>query len=127
MTIHKREFWIRFDDLIKKSERKLIDVCAESGIPYDTLITQRTRKSIPKVEQLIDMAVALGVSLDRLVIGKEFKEDPIAKSINEDQTLKILFSRIIDCTPVQRKAIGVMLDTWGIALYQQKNRESQIL
>ncbi|MCR4676802.1 MAG: helix-turn-helix domain containing protein [Sphaerochaetaceae bacterium] len=59
----------------------------ETGIPYQTIVNQRTQGRYPTVEMLYKIAKVMNVSLDWLLLGKERKIDKnvleVAKRLKE--------------------------------------------
>lgn len=65
-------FWERLDiALIKTGVRSIKALCKETGVPYQTIVNQRTQKRFPTVETVAAFAQFLDVSLDWLLLGKE--------------------------------------------------------
>lgn len=106
-------FWRRVDLLMDRSRETIGDLSSKSGIPYNTIITQRTRRTIPKIEQLVEMSIALGTTIDFLVTGNN-PEDEISRELKQNPPAKFLAQRILFCSPPQLHALGVILDSWNI-------------
>jgi transcriptional regulator with XRE-family HTH domain len=113
MKIDAIYFWRRVDELMRRSNLSLGEFSERSGIPYNTLVTQRTRKSIPKIEQLVDMAHTLETSVDYLVTGKE-TIDPLFSLLKANKPVRDLAHRLSHCETSHLHAIDVLLDTWRI-------------
>jgi len=106
-------FWDRFDSLMKARFPDLIEFCKVTGLNYNTIISQRQRKIVPKIDQLIHMAKALETTIDYLVTGKE-QIDTLAKHFNNNSEMIKFANRITLCTKSQILFLNNMLDTWGI-------------
>ena len=65
-------FWDRIDQLLALTKSNLTDMCIQLQISYGSVNTQRTRHSIPKIEQLLDMARYFDISVESL-LGVEEK------------------------------------------------------
>jgi hypothetical protein len=113
MKTDATRFWARFNELVSVKYSTLGDFCSTAKINYDTLITQRNRKAIPKIEQLLDMARALNITVDYLVTGKE-PTDTLTSSANADPSLRELLYRVLACNDTQRATLATMMDSWGI-------------
>jgi predicted transcriptional regulator len=66
MKIDAVNFWNRFDSILEKKGLNLKEFSKSSGVPYDTMVTQRVRKSVPKLSQLLEMAHSLDSSVEYL-------------------------------------------------------------
>jgi len=113
MKIDANIFWERFDSLMKKKFSALGDFCKDARLNYNTIISQRQRKSVPKIDQLVDMSKALGVSTDFLITGVDFT-DPLTQIIRNNKAVSHLAYRLTQCKVEQLSIINSMLDTWGI-------------
>ena len=71
-------FWITLDQFLYKKDMKLTQLARKAGIPYKTLLMQRTRRTFPKLDQAAAIAKALDISIDELVTGV-----PIPPGMNE--------------------------------------------
>ena len=65
-----RQFWLNIDNILYLRNMLIKDLCQKIDVPYNTLIIQRNRHSMPKTEQVALMAEALNVSIDQLIYGK---------------------------------------------------------
>lgn len=113
MKIDANIFWERFDSLMKKKFSALGDFCKDARLNYNTIISQRQRKSVPKIDQLVDMANALATSIDYLVNGKE-QVDTLSKYFKNNPEMLELAHRITLCKNEQLQCLNTLLDTWGI-------------
>ena len=113
MKIDASAFWERFDSLMKEKFSDLGDFCEVAGLNYNTIISQRQRKSVPKIEQLIDMSKALETALDYLISGKE-SSDPLTLILNSNPTIKNLTFRLTRCDTEQLHCVNSLLNTWRI-------------
>ncbi len=113
MKIDGTSFWNRLDFLLKQSGLDLTGFCKKTNLSYHTVISQRARNTIPKVEQLLLMAQVLNVSLDYLISGKE-PTDPLMKKLKENLNLGKLVNRISLCNKEQLQTLNILLDSWGI-------------
>ena len=111
-------FWERVDSLLRQRRINIGEMCLRTNISYNTLITQRTRKSIPKIEQLCDMAKALNTSLDYLVTGEEY-QDPLFAKLQNDEELKATCSKISLCSNEHLSIINTMLASWGYIVSEE--------
>lgn len=85
-------FWNRINDLLDKEHKTIKDLSENSDTSYDVIITQRTRKSIPKLEQLLDMAKFLNTSVEFLATGESLLQPltPEAQAVENDPDLRAL-------------------------------------
>ena len=93
--IEPKQFWRRIDDILYQRDENLKTLCEKTEISYNTLGTQRARCSIPKPEQLLSMAQALGVSMEYLLTGHG--KPPIceeAQAVQNDSDLQALVRSI---------------------------------
>jgi len=104
-------FWERFDKIMKNSFSDLGDFCEFAEMSYNTVISQRTRKSMPKIEQLMIMASALHVSLNYLVTGQQIA-DPVLKSIDNNPAVKEIAHKLTMCDESKLAIVSAMLDSW---------------
>ena len=111
-------FWVRVDSLLRQRNINIGEMCLRTNISYNTLITQRTRKSIPKIEQLCDMAKALNTSLDYLVTGQEYQDELFAE-LQKDKELKDTCSKISLCSNEHLSIINTMLASWGYIVSEE--------
>ncbi|MCR4676143.1 MAG: helix-turn-helix domain containing protein [Sphaerochaetaceae bacterium] len=74
--INAKEFWARVAISMRHANVKsLKHFCASNNIPYQTIINQKCKGSIPSTEVICIFARELGVSIDWLVTGFESDED----------------------------------------------------
>lgn len=67
-----KNFWKRVDDLVVTSGMNYKVLSEKSGIPYITIMNQKNQYSrLPKLEDALSLAQALGVSVEYLLTGKE--------------------------------------------------------
>jgi hypothetical protein len=113
MKIDANAFWERFDFLMKEKFSDLGDFCKIAGLNYNTVISQRQRRSVPKIEQLLDMSKTLETGLDYLVSGKE-TSDSLTLLLKSNPTIKHLTYRLTLCDANQLHCLNTLLDTWRI-------------
>ena len=65
------EFWKLIDERLDNSGLSLKDMSDGTGIGYQTISMQRIRGSLPKLEQLIQMATFFDITLDELVLSSD--------------------------------------------------------
>lgn len=73
------EFWERFETQIKTLSLTKKEVAASAGINYGTFVNYATNNRIPKTEEAVRIAKAIGTSVEYLVSGDEAlleDEDP---------------------------------------------------
>ncbi|MDN5334522.1 MAG: hypothetical protein PWP59_1784 [Sphaerochaeta sp.] len=114
MKIDAISFWNRFDSILEGRGINLKEFSQTSGVPYDTMVTQRVRKSVPKLSQLLDMAHSLDSSVEYLMTGSSV-EDPLSALLMKNTELKDTTVRLTYCNHVQLTTVNMLLDTWGIA------------
>lgn len=69
------EFWLRLElAIIKNKKRSLKEFSNLVGVPYQTLVNQRSQGRYPSIEVLAKMAKELGCSIDWLFFGPETPE-----------------------------------------------------
>lgn len=113
MKIDASAFWERFDFLMKEKFSDLGDFCEVAGLNYNTIISQRARKSVPKIEQLLDMSRTLETALDFLISGKE-TTDSVTALLKSNPTIKHITLRLTKCDTQQLHCLNSLLDTWRI-------------
>lgn len=69
-------FWETIDSFLDERRDNLTQMCEAIGIPYGTVNVQRTRHTIPKLDQLLLMAKYFGKSIEELVYQKEIPDNP---------------------------------------------------
>jgi hypothetical protein len=114
MKIDAISFWNRFDSILEVKGLNLKEFSQSSGVPYDTMVTQRVRKSVPKLSQLLDMAHSLDSSVEYLMTGSSV-EDPLSALLKKNPELKDTAVRLTYCNHVQLTTVNMLFDTWGIA------------
>ena len=75
------EFWERFETQMKVLSLTKKEVAALVGISYGTFVNYSTNNRIPKTEEAVRIAKAIGTSVEYLVSGEEAdieQEEPIA-------------------------------------------------
>ncbi|MBI9094168.1 MAG: helix-turn-helix transcriptional regulator [Sphaerochaeta sp.] len=75
-------FWERFETQIKVLSLTKKEVAALVGISYGTFVNYSTNNRIPKTEEAVRIAKAIGTSVEYLVSGEEFdmeQEEPITQ------------------------------------------------
>ena len=98
MDFDGRDFWIRFDVLLQKKGANIRELCANTGLMYSTINTQRTRHTIPKAEYLYEIACFLSVSMEELLIGKEMTHlsSIEAEAVYSDPALREIVAYLMD-------------------------------
>lgn len=114
MKIDGENFWNRFDAILSERGINLRVFSLVSGVPYDTMVTQRTRRSVPKLGQLIDMAKALDSTMEYMIMGTAV-EDPLFTLLRENRKLKTIATRLTYCDQSQLATINMIIDSWGVA------------
>lgn len=114
MKIDAVNFWNRFDSILEENGLNLKEFSKSSGVPYDTMVTQRVRKSVPKLSQLLEMAHSLDYSVEYLVTGTSV-EDPLSALLKKNTELRDTTIRLTYCNHMQLTTVNMMLDTWGIS------------
>ena len=64
---YTREFWRRFDSVLRERNTQLKELCQISDIPYKTLTGWRSKHRLPDIESLITLAESLRCSIDGLL------------------------------------------------------------
>ena len=92
MIIDAFDFWKRVDDYMVKNKVSLRDFTAKTGASYSTINSQRTRHSLPKLEQILDMAKFLNTSVEFLATGESILQPltPEAQAVENDPDLRAL-------------------------------------
>lgn len=110
MEIDAKSFWIKVDALLSESKKNLRVLCDETGIIYGTVSMQRLRGSLPKLEQIADMAIYFSVSLDELVFGDSSNQRlPAAvKAVMQNSRLQTIVSALL-ASPDKLSAIETLL------------------
>lgn len=110
MKIDVDLFWERFDLLLKEKFTDIGEFCDATKLSYNTVISQRARKSVPKIEQLLDMTSVLGVPLDFLVTGADPKPAPkIMTTFTESKTLMSIAHALAVADQRQIDAVQLIL------------------
>ena len=73
-SITARKFWNSIDTRLDACGENLTSMAEKTGIKYKTLSMQRTRHTLPGIEQLSAMAIFFRITLDDLIMGKSAKE-----------------------------------------------------
>lgn len=89
-----KDFWDRV--FIEQYKLKMTDVALSevSGIPYGTIHTQKSRKSLPKADILLALSKALDVSSDFLLTGEGEVLCAEAQAVQDDPELRALVRAI---------------------------------
>ena len=96
MNIDGRAFWASIDSRLSEKGVNLRTLCSSLGIVYNTLGNQRTRHTIPKIEQLLDMSRYFGVSVESL-LGVQQQDRTMnreAQAVSTDPDLQALVRAI---------------------------------
>lgn len=95
------EFWKRVDELRYPSS--LSEFSKKVGVPYQTLLNQRSECRYPKRDDISKIASALHTSIDYLMTGKKAEAEPadpeigkIVSKLSGNPKLTELVSRYID-------------------------------
>lgn len=62
-----RQFWLRFDEIMKSKNIQIRDVALASRLSYGSIVGWRTKHLFPDVEAVCLMAQAIGCSMDYLM------------------------------------------------------------
>ena len=73
-SITAREFWNSIDMRLDACGENLTSMADKTGIKYKTLSMQRTRHTLPGIEQLSSMAIFFRITLDDLIMGKNVEK-----------------------------------------------------
>lgn len=97
MKINGFEFWNRVDGILDEMKLSLGAFSNAIGLSYMTLNSQRKRHSLPKIEQLLDMAAFLHTSVEFLATGNDIDYNLIdeAKAVQNDKELQALVRAIL--------------------------------
>lgn len=112
--IKANNFWNNVDITLRKRRQTYRAMCQDTGITYSSINTQRTRESIPKVEQVYLMAQFLGVSMEYLLTGEVTSFNPPAKLqalvdvLVEDETKLDAVCTLLHVTTEEDGAYGKM-------------------
>lgn len=99
-------------------------------------MSNKIRKEFPSLENTFKLARALGVSADFLYYGdstvaeltpKYSKEDPLYKMLDDENDLKALVWRIVQCSAIQIRTIKTMLASWGIGEYDSMGNSKAVV
>lgn len=85
------EFWKRVDELRYPSS--LSEFSKKVGVPYQTLLNQRSECRYPKRDDISKIASALHTSIDYLMTGKKTEAEPScpeAEAVKESPELQAL-------------------------------------
>ena len=97
-------------------KEKLFDLGSFSEVPGDncnTIISQRARKSAPKIEQVLDLSRTLETALDFLIFG-EATTDSVTALLQSNPNIKQVTLRLAKCDTQQLHCLNSLLDTWRI-------------
>jgi len=86
-------FWKRFEEKQRLTGKKnLRTLCEKTGIPYQTVVNQKSNNRIPTASMLVALANELDCSIDWLLTGSErqFSEELIAVKEKVRNALEIL-------------------------------------
>lgn len=72
-----RAFWNRVDGQLDNLNENLTTLCEKTKTSYKNVSMQRTRHTIPKIEQLLSFADFLNTSVEYLVTGMA-KDKPVS-------------------------------------------------
>jgi len=131
-----KAFWERVEEVSKAKSLKFTEICKETGIVYGTIMSNKIRKEFPSLENTFKLARALGVSADFLYYGdstvaeltpKYSKEDPLYKMLDDENDLKALVWRIVQCSAIQIRTIKTMLASWGIGEYDSMGNSKAVV
>ncbi len=118
--------WERVDEIAKSKALKFTEICKESGIVYGTLMSNRIKREYPSLENTCKLAFSLGVTTDYLYYGEtninkktpDYNvSDKLYALLDEEDDLKSLIWRIIQCSAIQLRTIKTLLSSWGIGVY----------
>lgn len=103
--------WERLDLLAAAKDSTLKAICREHGIVYGTIMSCKSRDNLPNLEVTIQLAKALGVSLDRLALGKEH-ENAMVAVLEANPSLSRMVLRLVKCTEAQMRIVNGLVDSW---------------
>lgn len=137
-TNNAREFWIKVDHLLSNSTIPLSRICKDQGIKYDTLLSSKMRVAYPSLLNTYKLAKALGVQVEFFLSEKEpltvaaevasyNTQDPLYKMLDEENDLKALIWRIVQCSAIQIRTIKTMLASWGIGEYDSMGNSKAVV
>lgn len=86
-------FWERLGQAMRVAgESSLRNFCVKAGLPYQTILNQKSQKRYPATSMLIILARELKCSLDWLIFGDE----TMKKEDNEEYQMLVHKKEIID-------------------------------
>jgi len=97
-------------------KEKLFDLgsfCEVPGNNCNTIFLQRAWKSVPKIEQVLDLSRTLETALDFLISGKK-TTDSFTAPLQSNPTIKQVTLRLAKCDTQQLHCLNTMLDSWRI-------------
>lgn len=112
MNIDKSKFWERVNALLSQKNASLRGMCKQIGLPYSTLTNQISNIIIPpKLEQIVDMAEYLGITLDELIYGdtKTIYYSPEAQAVEKSPRLQRIIN-VLQRAPEKLDALETFLD-----------------
>ena len=115
METKEINFWNRVDSLVNSQFDSLTEYCETAGIHYGTMISQRARGSIPKIDQLITMAHSLEITVDELVTGDP---PPVIsrENLNPSENLDEIVRLANEMNRLSREKLEIiknMIHSWG--------------
>ncbi len=110
MEIDAKLFWSRMDTILAQKKITLREICANAGISYSTISSQRVRITVPKLEQMVAMSDYLNLSLDEVVLGKTYQPQipDIALAVMQNTRLQTIVSALL-ASPDKLSAIETLL------------------
>lgn len=103
-------FWSQFDKISKKQFCTLKEFCEVAGFGYNNILTQRTRTTMPKAEQVFLTAQILETSVINF-IAIEKGQNPEWRELDEILSLARLLTQ---CSKEQLDTLKSMMATWGV-------------
>ena len=80
------DFWGRLEIVQKNENKNLKAICKNVGIPYQTLINQKSAARLPSLSVALLLASELNTSLDWLLLGDRTATD------NDKQLVSVLLT-----------------------------------
>lgn len=108
-------FWGRVEQAQKSEDRNNLKIiCKVIGVPYQTIINQKSSARLPSLEVASKLAAELHCSLDWLVFGSDKEvsietEQQFANQIMSDARKKAIIQRVANLNQSELFAIEVFL------------------
>ena len=102
-------FWSQFDKISIKKFKTLREFCEVAEFNYNNLLTQRTRSTMPKAEQVFLTARIMETSVINFITIDD-SENPEWRKLDEIMELATLMTQ---CNNEQLDVLKSMMATWG--------------